>query len=211
MLPNLKRGLLFCFGLLTILMVPGWSAAEDDRALVELLRQGGYNIYFRHEATDWSQYDTVQQEGDWLSCDGSRMRQLSEAGKERAKRSGEAMRQLGIPVSEVLASPYCRTMETARQFGLGEVMPSTDVMNLRAAAYFGGRPAIIATAQKLLATPPAPGSNRIIVAHGNVAQAATPVYPDEGEGVVFRPDGAGGFVVVDRIPPERWARLVRSE
>jgi broad specificity phosphatase PhoE len=199
--------------LVWILLIPVSVSAEDfsHRELVQLLRQGGYNIYFRHEATDWGQYDTVRQEKDWLSCDGSKMRQLSDAGRQRAKRSGEAMRQIGVPVSEVLASPYCRTMETARQFGLGEVVATTEVMNLRAAEFFGGREAIIAKARRLLASQPSPGSNRIVVAHGNVAQAATPVYPGEGEGVVFRPDGSGGFIVVDRIPPDRWLQLVRVE
>jgi hypothetical protein len=39
----------------------------------------------------------------------------------------------------------------------------------------------------------------VIVAHGNVAREATPVYPGEGEALVFEPDGAGGFVLRGRI------------
>jgi len=78
-----------------------------------------------------------------------------------------------------------------------------------AADYFGGRAAIVATARALLATPPALGTNRVIVAHGNVAQASTPVYPAEGEGVIFRPDGKGGFYLVGRISPADWPRLVK--
>ncbi len=193
-----------------LLIVPVTAHAEpvlNDQALIAALQQGGYNLYFRHEATDWSQSDAVEQRDEWLSCDGSRIRQLSEEGRQRAQRTGQAMRSLDIPVSEVLASPYCRTMDTARQLGLGKVQASNDVINMRVAEYFGGRGAVIATAQKQLARRPAAGSNRVIVAHGNVAQAATPVYPGEGEMVVFKPDDKGQFAFVGRIEPERWVEL----
>ena len=210
-----NRSCLLFLSLLVWLLVwpPSVHAGQNlsDQALIEALQQGGYTIYFRHEATDWSQQDTVRQKADLLSCDGTRMRQLSEPGRQRAFRTGQAMRSLNIPVSEVLASPYCRTMETARQLGLGDVRASSDVMNLRAADYFGGREAVIATARKLLARRPQPGSNRVIVAHGNVAQAATPVYPDEGEAVIFKPDGKGSFVFVGRISPDRWVQLGQAD
>ncbi len=197
-----------------LLFMPLAAHAEpvlNDQALIAALQQGGYNLYFRHEATDWSQYDAVEQKDDWLSCDGSRIRQLSEAGLQRAKRTGQAMRSLNIPVSEVLASPYCRTMETARQLDMGNVQASNDVINMRVAEYFGGREAVIKTAQRLLASRPAVGSNRVIVAHGNVAQAATPVYPGEGEMVVFQPDDKGQFAFVGRISPERLIELSRGD
>lgn len=182
----------------------------SDQALVEALRNGGYNLYFRHEATDWSQQDVVRQKDDWLSCDGTRIRQLSVEGRQRARSTGEAIRRLKIPVSEVLASPYCRTMETARQMGLGDVHASNDVINLRVAEYFGGRDAVIATARRLLAFTPDAGSNVVIVAHGNVAQAATPVYPGEGEMVIFKPDGSGSFSFVGRLSPDRLVELSQS-
>ena len=183
----------------------------SGQAMIKALQQGGYNLYFRHEATDWSQYDDIRQRDDWLSCDGTRVRQLSEAGRQRAKRTGDAMRSLNIPVSEVLASPYCRTMETARQLNLGEVNATSEVMNLRSASYFGGRDSVIATARKLLASKPPPGSNRVIVAHGNVAREATPVYPGEGEAAIFKPDGLGGFDLVGRIAPDLWVELSQPD
>ena len=179
----------------------------DDAALVAALRGGGYNLYFRHVATDWSQSDRVERRDDWLDCEPTRMRQLSAAGRDDARAIGEAMRKLEIPVGEVLASPYCRTMETARLMDVGEVQASTDVMNLRAASYFGGRAAIVANAQRLLSTPPAAGANRVIVAHGNVAREATPVYPGEGEGVVFEPDGNDSFRLVGRVTAQDWRRI----
>jgi hypothetical protein len=126
----------------------------QGQALIRALKNGGFSIYFRHEATDWTQQDKVNQRGDWLSCDPRRMRQLSPQGRLGAGRTGEAIRALGIPVGRVYASPYCRTMDTARQLKLGAVTPSDGVMNLRVAEYFGGRSAIVTRAQALLATPP---------------------------------------------------------
>ena len=179
----------------------------SEQQLIEVLQQGGYNLYLRHEATDWSQQDKVHQKDDWLSCDGTRIRQLSEQGRQRARRTGQAMRNLNIPVSEVLASPYCRAMETAQLMNLGEVQPTNNVINLRVADYFGGRDAVVATARELLSCRPKAGSNRVIVAHGNVAQAATPVYPDEGEVVIFKPEGDSHFLFVGRIQADQWRDL----
>ncbi len=200
--------------LMTALLLAVTPAGADQGALlggkvlVEALRAGGLNIYFRHVATNWSQSDDLRNRDDWLSCDPTGMRQLSDAGRADAVAVGNAMRKLEIPVTQVLASPYCRTMETARLMDLGAVEPSTEVMNLRAAEYFGGRAAIVATAQRLLSTPPPVDGNRVIVAHGNVASAATPAYPAEGEGLVFKPDGAGGFILLGRIEPKQWAELL---
>ena len=189
---------------------PGAATQLDDAALLEALRAGGFNIYFRHVATDWSQSDQVRAAGDWRDCDATRMRQLSDAGRGDAKTIGAAIRELGIPVGEVLASPYCRTVETARLMDLGKVEESLQVMNLRAADYVGGRASVIASARELLASPP-PSGNRVIVAHGNVARESTPVYPNEGEAVVFEPDGKGGFILRGRIKVGDWARLLALE
>ena len=200
--------------ILLILLLPQLAAAQQPElegiALFEALRQGGYNVYFRHAATDWSQQDHVEQAGDWTSCDPARIRQLSESGRATARAVGVAMRGLGIPVGRVLASPYCRTVQTAEEMALGPVETTTDVMNLRVAGYFGGREAIVAAAQRRLGTPPAAGVNDVYVAHGNVAQAATPVYPGEGEGVVFRPLGENRFSFVGRLSPEMWQALAEQ-
>lgn len=192
-------------------VLAGSVAAADtsleDAALVSALRSGGHNIYFRHVATEWSQYDQVEKIDDWRSCDATRMRQLSDRGRDDARAIGLALQRLDVPVGEVLASPYCRTVETARLMEFGEVAETNQVMNLRSAGYVGGRASVIASAQALLASPP-PSANRVIVAHGNVAREATPVYPAEGEAVVFTPDGQGGFILRARIKVSDWSRLM---
>lgn len=183
------------------------GTALTGQALVQALQSGGYNIYFRHAQTDWSQHDHIHAPGDWASCDGSRVRQLAEEGRAAARTVGDAMRTLGIPVAEVFASPYCRTVETAKLMGLGPVETTTDIMNLRVAEHFGGRAAIVDTARRRLAIAPRAGTNRVLVAHGNVARAATQVYPDEAEAIIFRPDGNGDFTFVGRLKPAEWEAL----
>jgi len=201
-------------GLLALHFASGAGAQGDGplsgEALLEALQGGGYNLYFRHAATEWSQGDQVRVAGDWTSCEPERMRQLSDAGRRTSKAVGEAMRTLGVPVGAVFASPYCRTVETARLLAVGPVQTTTDVMNLRSADYVGGRGTVIMRARARLAMSPEAGTNNIYVAHGNVARAATEVYPGEGECLVFRPHEASGFVFVGRIPPEEWQRLTVS-
>lgn len=189
------------------------SNSEDlleKQALVTELRKGGYNIYFRHEATDWSQSDNVEKRDDWSSCDSTKIRQLSAEGRDSATATGRAIKSLDIPIGMIKASPYCRTMQTARLMQLGKVEATPEVMNLRVAEYFGGRSTIISSAQALLAKKPAAGTNNIIVAHGNVARNATPVYPGEGEAVIFKPDTQGGFTLLGRLTPEEWVLLAET-
>jgi len=202
---HLARMLALCL----LVAAPALAAEEllQDAALLAALRGGGHNLYFRHVATDWSQHDQLQQAADWRSCDATRMRQLSAQGRDDARAIGAALRRLEVPVGEVLASPYCRTVETARLMELGEVTETIQVMNLLAADYVGGRASVIASARALLASPP-PAGNRVIVAHGNVAREATPAYPAEAEALVFAPDGEGGFILRGRIPVSDWSRLL---
>lgn len=182
----------------------------DDQALVNELRKGGYNIYFRHAATDWSQSDQISKADDWTSCDPRQVRQLSDSGRETSSAIGKAIKALQIPIAEVFASPYCRTVETARLMQLAEVQTTTDIMNMRVAQYFGGREAIAETTRRRLSTTPASNGNNVFVAHGNVLVTATEVYPQEAEAVVFQPHDEEGYKVVARISPQRWTQLAEQ-
>lgn len=192
------------------------SPPLEGRAVVEALRGGGYTIYFRHAATDWSSDDRIARKGDWTSCDPAEMRQLSDAGRAAARRIGAAIRALGIPVGRVLSSEYCRSADTAREMGLGEVETTRDIMNMRAAAYVGGREAVIRRARRVLTEgPPSPDVNQVVVGHGNLMRAATDAYASEGGSGIYAPRrgaGAGaedGFALIARLGPEDWAALAK--
>lgn len=198
--------LLFCFQL----SLAGSSVAREafhGKALAEALRKGGFNIYFRHAATDWTRVDKVVKRNDWKSCDPDKMRQLVPQGRAAARRIGDAIRRMEIPVGRVWSSEYCRTRETARYLNLGPVSTTQDIMNLRVAEYVGGREALVRRARLALSTPPPKGTNTVFVAHGNIVRAATGAYPGEAGAAIFDPQGNGELKLVALVDPEEWGLM----
>lgn len=178
--------------------LPAAPAPLDGRALLATLRQGGVTLYFRHVATDFRQNDERYVEGD---C--STQRNLTDAGRDDARRIGAEIRRLSIPIGEVRASPYCRTVETATlMFGRAERAPEARGGPAQAEAER------YAELRKLLATPPARGTVRVIASHGNPFRAITgSAYLAEGEAAVVAPGPGDGFTVVARIPKDAWREL----
>ena len=179
---------------------PDPAHALAGAALVQALRAGGLTLYFRHTATDFTQSDRAMTTHDECATQLN----LSEAGRAQARAIGEAVRALRLPVGDVIASPFCRTMETGRlMFGRAE--PSTVVRGYEgtssANADYGNLAALLASA-------PRAGTLRMITSHGSPFRAvAGPPHLDEGEAAVLKPAGAG-FVVVARIRRGDWPALV---
>jgi hypothetical protein len=179
---------------------PDPAHALEGAALVKALRAGGLTLYFRHTATDFSQGDAAMK--SYGEC--ALQRNLSEEGRRQARDIGESVGKLGLPVGEVIASPFCRTMETGRlMFGRAEA--STVVRGYEGTASAG---ADYSRLVALLASPPAkPGTLRVITSHGNPFRAiAGPPHLAEGEAAVLKPLG-DRFVVVARIRHADWAGL----
>src|SRR3954464_12213037 len=84
--------------------------ADADPALAQRLRAGGYVLYLRHTSTDFSQNDSRMK--SYEDCDNQR--KLTDKGRDEARALAAHLKRLKIPVGTVLASPFCRTMETAR-------------------------------------------------------------------------------------------------
>lgn len=197
-------------GMIAILLLPAARAAEPAVDLAAL-RQGGFVIYFRHADTDFSGSDRIAVGGDWRSCEPDRMRQLSAAGRAEAAAVGRAIRAAGIPVGRVVASEYCRTVETAERMALGPVEAGTAIFNMRSQDFVGGRDALLATARALLNSPPPAGSNTIAVAHGNLGRALLDVSLGQGEAAVLRPGLPAGPEVVGVLAPADWAGFATGE
>jgi phosphohistidine phosphatase SixA len=172
-------------------------------ALVAALRRGGYVVYFRHAATDFSMTDTDT--GNLTEC--SKQRNLNAAGRADARAIGKAWRMLRLPVGAVLASRYCRTRETAR-LAFGRFTASSDITSLPSAATDAERARRVTALRRLLSRPPQ-RRNTILVAHLFNIQEAAGVSIEEGEAAVFRPLGARGFRLVATVMPRAWARLLR--
>ena len=94
--------------------LPAIAAEEPEilagPALVQALKSGGLILYFRHASTDFGQNDDAM--SGYEDC--ARQRNLTDRGRDEARRIGAAIKRLDIPVGDVLASPFCRTRETAQ-------------------------------------------------------------------------------------------------
>jgi len=177
---------------------PALGGAE----LLTALRGGGFIIYVRHADTDHQQKDVRPLK----LADCTQQRNLTDRGREHARAIGAAIRALAIPVGPVLASPYCRTVETAElAFGAAE---RADALRDPGRAPAGSPERFPALRALLSAAAPA-GTNEILVGH------AYPFYSlvggqflDEGQAAVVRPQGAG-FEVVARVGLKEWHELAQ--
>ena len=170
----------------------GQAVALPD--LANALRKGGYVIYFRHAATDFSKNDASMT--SYSDCATQRM--LSAQGRKDARDMGRHIAALKLPMGETLASPMCRTMETARLM-LGRVTPQNDMREGASSDYPG--------LKRLLNNPVANGTNRWLVGHGTPFRTiAGAPHLGEGEAAVIRPEGTH-WTVVARVQPQDWARL----
>ena len=193
--------LLICLLLLT--GCSGLSAPEPEgpltgERLVEALREGGLVLYLRHTATDDAPDGLPT-----ASC--SRQRGLTEAGRRDARELGEAIRALEIPVGQVLASPYCRTVDTA-ELAFDDVQKSDALLPIPAGA--DGEDRGTQQLRELLSAEPEDG-NTFLVGHVTNLRLAADASPEEGGTIVFRPVG-DDFMIVGEVGPGGWQRLARQ-
>ena len=106
------------------------SVAAADEALWALMRGGGQVIFMRHAVTT----PGVGDPAGFRLDDCSTQRNLTDAGRDDARRVGTAFRTRAIPVGRVLSSPWCRCLETARlAFGAAETWaPLSNLFDNRA-------------------------------------------------------------------------------
>jgi hypothetical protein len=188
------------FFLFLALAIAAYAHAEVNPALLNELRAGGFVLYMRHASTDFSQNDSAMK--SYADC--ANQRNLTDKGRAEARAVGEHVKRLGIPIGAVLASPFCRTMETARlAFGKAEAMNEA-----RGGPARPEDPKRYEGLKKILTTTVPKGENRVVSSHGNPFHAlAGPPYLAEGEIAVVQPKADSGFAVVGRIRLEDWQLL----
>ncbi len=157
-------------------------------ALILALRGGGYTLLFRHTARVTN---VIESQDRIVLTDCSTQLPLTERGRAQARAIGDALRKLGIRLGESIASPFCRTMETARIIA-GHARVDNAVLGHADGSFKSNMN--FAPLIAIMATPPQPGTNRLIVGHSsafdNVAGDAPSL--EEGECGIFR--------IVDRRP-----------
>ncbi len=172
----------------------------EGPALVEALKGGGYVILMRHAATEHVAPDP--QLFDLRDC--STQRGLSEEGRAQARLIGKSFTRLGIPVGQVLSSPYCRCLETGRlAFGRvteSELLSVWDALSVPQRSERGG------TVREMLATPP-PGGNTVLITHtGTLLYSFGLKTRPEGIAHVFHPAN-GKADYVGSLTPADWSQL----
>ena len=172
-------------------------------ALVSALRAGGFVLYFRHTSTDFGQNDDGMT--SFENC--ATQRNLTDKGRNEARAVGAAVRQLRIPVGRVLASPFCRTVDTA-MLAFGKAEKTLALRGWPASSTDSDR---YAPLRGLLAAKPVDPTNTILVGHGNPFRAvAGPPHLMEGEAAVLKPLGEERFEIVARIRVEEWTDLLKA-
>lgn len=180
-------------------------ALLTGRALLDALRGGGFVLYLRHTETTEGGVDAIASLGD---C--SRQRELSDAGRQDAREIGVALDRLGVPVGTVLASPFCRTTETAT-LAFGSTGTDEGLLAFASTGNTEQTERLMERGRALLAAQPAAGTNTVLVGHVTNLSPLTGVSPEEGGTAVFRPDGDGSFPLVGEVGPQGWQALARDE
>ena len=183
---------------------PAWGQSPiAPGELLQSLRGGGYVIVFRHGGTHADQADT-----DPLNHDNmAKQRHLNDRGRAEARAVGEAFRKAGVPIGKAYSSRFQRAVETARLIAGKDPQPWLDVTegglvvspnenNRRAQAF-----------RALVATPPDPGTNTLVVSHKpNIIDAFGKDWFEikEGEASVFKPEAGGKYTLVARVQIGQW-------
>ncbi len=171
--------------LLPLLFLPGLARAAPTA--LDALRAGGI-VLFRHALAPGGGDPAGMRLGDCAT-----QRNLDARGRAQAAAIGAALRD--VEVGAVLASQWCRTLETAEIAFPGRVTPEPAFNS-----FFGDRaagPAQTAAARALLAQWRGPGA-LVVVTHQVNITALTRIFPGSGEGVVLR---RGSLDVAGRLPP----------
>lgn len=183
----------------------GTHWGEEGAVLVERLRAGGLVLFFRHERTQPDRAD--RQPPDFADC--AAQRGLSPAGIESARATGAALAALAIPVGVVLASPYCRNVETARLL-FGRATPEPALLGPER-PLGRGADAAVADLERLVARHAGGAANAAFVGHfGNLLHARG-VRLAEGDAAVLVRDARDGYRVLRVVPPALWDDLRRDE
>jgi phosphohistidine phosphatase SixA len=170
--------------ILTLVMGLGLLSATGAWATAAgwaLLRDGGYVVLLRHA------YAPSSAEPAGFDIENCRtQRGLSERGRQQARRMGALFDTRAEPMTRVLASRFCRTLETAEiVFRNNEIEPMaaldpTTDDTVRDA----NRAEILEEIGNF-----SDRGNMVMVTHLEVIQALTGETPREGEAIIVRRDG----------------------
>ncbi|WP_246070611.1 histidine phosphatase family protein [Paenibacillus kobensis] len=172
------------------------------------LKKGGYIIYLRHgEATVGQDLPDL----NFNNC--STQRNLSDNGREQARAVEALFSKKQIPIQyPIISSPYCRARETAGIiFGNQNIVVNpvlASIEKLKIEDYPADKKQqIVRELTKIFETPPALGTNSVIVAHTFPPNVALGEIPNLGA-VILKPKGMNqGYEIIHRFNIEDLNKL----
>ncbi len=172
------------FALVLCLLACGRAPAGDGAAWEALRRDGAVALVRHGEAPG------VGDPAGWKLGDCATQRNLNEAGRAQARELGARLRAEQVPVAQVLASPWCRTLETATLLGVGAVRGEPAVAN--AFVLSERRSELAGAARALVRQWRGPGT-LLVVTHGENIRALIGRTPETAELVVVSAGGDGSL------------------
>lgn len=170
------------------------SAGTDTIAWSDLEGTSGVVVLMRHAIAPGGGDPPEFRLGDCAT-----QRNLSTEGRDQARRIGDVVRTSGVDVDTVLASPWCRTSQTARALGMGSVQSRSFLSSTFTA------PQTVADRRERQAMrflKSRRGDQGVVIAVTHYANILdlTGVATQSGEALAVRIDDSGALEVLGRLP-----------
>jgi len=177
-------------------LVMGLTAAGPARAsegLAARLAEPGHIAIMRHALAPGT-----GDPANFTLGDCATQRNLSEAGRRQARRTGDFLRSAGVREARVISSQWCRCLETARLLGFGPV-ESLPALN----SFFRDREKGPVQTRELREAIARMDLSRpvVMVTHQVNITRLTDVFPGSGEIVVMRRMPDGSVEVLGTVAP----------
>jgi len=192
---NLRRMAYAILGLavLAVLAVSATTPARASDAVAAKLAEPGHIAIMRHALAPGT-----GDPANFTLGDCSTQRNLSEAGRRQARRTGDFLRSVGVEQARVFSSQWCRCLDTAELLDLGPV-EELPALNSFFEARSRGPEQTQALREKIagmdLSQPV------VMVTHQVNITSLTSVFPSSGEIVVLRRLDDGEIDVVGTVDP----------
>ncbi|SEO65765.1 histidine phosphatase family protein [Aquisalimonas asiatica] len=188
-----RAALILLLAVILLSLPPLLVAEERDEALA-LVREGEAVLMLRHALAPGVGDPEGFEVGD---C--STQRNLDERGREQARAWKPFLQAHGIDRARVLSSQWCRSMDTAQEMNVGEVVELPPLNS-----FFGGRGDREQQTRDTImhVNTMEPGDPVILVSHQVNITALTGTSVRSNEGVIIRLPPEQRSEVVARIAPD---------
>ncbi len=202
-----RRTLLAQLGALLLAGAAALPALAQDipaSGLLPQLKTGGLVIFFRHGETGPAYADRAKA----VMGDCTTQRNLNAEGQAQVAKLGKDFKKLKIPVAKVHSSEFCRAWQHAEaMFGKHKytITPQLSVPASYPEVNNADRALAAKNLNAMLSKTPAAGKNTVLISHGINVLLASGYHPGtQGEAVIFRPDGKGGYTRLGSVLPHEW-------